>query len=93
MNIEKLTSESANLIMTGAIEYCLKQGLTDAQISALGDRLCEEMKKVVPTALDEALNDAKEAFDSNMTDYASMTFFATMKLAGVNAAKTVLGVE
>jgi hypothetical protein len=51
------------------------------------DSFCESIKAMVKIRLPEALKDAKDAFDANMGACAEQTFIASMRLAGIEAAK------
>lgn len=53
--------------------------------------LADALKHYIKASWDEALKDAKDAMDANMRQVAEMTFAATFRVAGIAAAKRVLG--
>ena len=82
MNIEALGSLAANQVMLAAAEYCHAHNLK-ADPGALAE-CCRAHARL---RLPEALADAKEAVDCGMKQVAVATFVATMRLAGIEAAK------
>jgi hypothetical protein len=90
---EQLTGILANELMTGAADYLQSKGLTygKAQYEQYIDPIMVELKAVAIDAMKTALADAKDAFDAHMDQIAIQTAMATMRLAGINAAKKVVG--
>lgn len=82
MNIEALGSLAANQVMLAASEYCHANNLR-----ADPEALAECCRSHARLRLPEALADAKEAIDCRMEQVAVATFVATMRLAGIEAAK------
>ena len=61
--------------------------LNNHDLSADPDALCECIKSHVKISLPVALADAQQALDVGMKDAAAATFIASMRLAGIEAAK------
>ena len=85
----ELARIAADATMLGAVEYARAKGApvdtTIAQLSALCRQACLD-------ALPGAMRDAKEAFAvPGMEQIGEMTFLASMKLAGIAAAKSLYG--
>lgn len=89
MNTDRLGTVAANATMTGAAEYIRSKNLSSSQVDL--DRLTDECRKAAKAALGQALADAKEALECGMGAAAEATFLASMKLAGIQAAKAVVG--
>ncbi len=87
--IQALASVALRHALSGALAYFRKEGRmpTEAEAPALEAAFKEELDTTLPGALD----DAKEALAANMTDVAVATFAASLRLAGIRAAKRVLG--
>jgi hypothetical protein len=87
--IEKLTRATVDCMKTGAGEYVVAHQIepTEAQLY----RLYTEMADRATAAMEEGLRDFNKAMSANMTQVAVATFAATMKLAGIDAAKAVFG--
>ena len=88
-NMDKLTGIMLDEIMKGAADYATRKGIkmTNEQIT----NTTNQMRKIAIDAMKTALADAKEAFDAHMDQIAIQTAMATMRLAGINAAKAVVG--
>ncbi len=84
-----LADRAVEMAMKSAAEY-IRQNSTlppdQIHYGSAGEILREEVK----AALSEALTDAREALDANMGDVAVHTFAASMRLAGIRAAKRIL---
>jgi hypothetical protein len=86
--MQDLGTFAATLAMQGAAEWLKANDLvrtTDL------DAVCVAIRRHATQAVHEALADAREAFEAGMTNAASATFAATMKLAGIAAAKEIAG--
>lgn len=89
-NIETLGVKAADIMMRGAVEFIRSRGLNPADVDL--DAIVRELRSRSRAAVDEALADAKVALENPAMDkVAEMTFAATMKLAGIEAAKAVIG--
>lgn len=80
---------ATNYAMSAAASYFAAKGrtATEEDAVALGDALADELTAAIP----EALDDVKEALDAHMGEAAVATFAASMRLAGIRAAKKVIG--
>ena len=81
-NMEKLIEVGAVAAMSAAVEY-----LDGHNLKANKDALFECVQSWMKAKLQAALHDAKEAIDANMPKIAEATFLATMRQAGIEAAK------
>jgi hypothetical protein len=81
-SIDALAIRGANAMMEAAADYCRVHHLL-----ADVDVLLASIRRVSAVRSGEALADAKEAFDCNMAQIAVATFLASMRLAGIEAAK------
>ena len=88
--IEQLAVEGADLMMKGAIEFCRSRNLTNEQIMAKADLMVKELKVIGGDAVRGAMKDAKDAIDSGMSGYATATFQASCRLAGIKVAQKIL---
>jgi len=79
---DRLGGVAAEAAMRSAAEYLLHHDLT-AEPSAL----CACLRSWIKIKLDEALRDAKQALEAHMPGAAEATFLASMRLAGIEAAK------
>lgn len=79
MNLAEIATQTA---MQAAVEY-----LRVHNLKANDAALVSCLKAWCKIKLPEALRDAKEAFDCGMHQVGQATFLATMKLAGIEAAK------
>lgn len=86
--VDSFGTMAADLIMRGAIESLGSRARTLS--SAQLDALVVAMRAEARTSLDGALADAKAALDCGMRQAAEATFAASMKLAGIRAAKAAL---
>ena len=88
-SVDSLGSQAANVAMKGAAEYLRTKGQkpNDAQI----DAIVEALRRHTKNAVSSALADAKAAVEAGMGGFANATFFASMKLAGIAAAKEIVG--
>ena len=84
--VDALGTKAAEYAMLGAAEYINQKGLRG---SVDVDALIAALKRTAPAAADQALLDAREAFECGMTQVAMATFAATMKLVGIKAAQEV----
>ena len=84
---DRIVSTAATIAMKAAVDYCARNGveLTPDRINALVDAL----RRHVKAAFDEAIQGAREAIEARMDVIASATFAASMRLAGIDAAKEV----
>ena len=81
--INKLGTIAAETAMQAAAEYIKANGLkvVDYEVA------CEALRYYTKSRLGQALEDAKQAIDCGMVDAATMTFKASMAMAGIEAAK------
>jgi hypothetical protein len=84
-NIDKLGTIAANAAMESAAAYLAKWGMTKIDYRAA----TEIIRRHVRAALDKAFDEAGEAFACGMDEIASATFLASMRLAGIAAAKEI----
>ena len=75
--------------INGAAKYIATRGLTDRVAADSGHRLVAAVVLAVADAIDEAAADAEAAIDAGMDDIAEVTFLASMRIAGIRAAKSV----
>jgi hypothetical protein len=89
--ISQLSNKIAETAMKGACEYVRSKGL-DIR-ATFGDcaRISNILRRRMPTAIDQAQADSKLAYEAGMKDIAVVTYMATIKLAGIAAAKELLG--
>lgn len=80
--MEKLIDKAFGFVVNGARAY-----LDVHNLKADDKVLCECIKSWMKINLKGALDDAREAFDCGMSDIAIASFAASMKLAGIEAAK------
>jgi hypothetical protein len=78
----ELVDAACIIAARGASEYLKAHNLV-----AERDALARCLKSWVKAKWQEAMNDAKEALDCGMGQYAERTFAATMMQAGIEAAK------
>ena len=81
-DIETLGERTIEVATQAAMRYLETHNLT-----ADPDALASCLTSWVRAKLPEALRDAKEALDAGLTEYAELTYNATIVLAGIEAAK------
>ena len=81
--LDRFASASANHAMTAAAEYIRQHGLAVSDYEAA----CVVLRREVKAVLNEALDYAKAAMEAGMGAMAEATFIASMRLAGIAAAK------
>jgi len=81
-NIETLGERTVEIATQAAMRY-----LETHNLAADPDALASCLSSWVRTKLPEALSDAKEALEAGLTEYAELTYNATIVLAGIEAAK------
>ena len=81
-DIETLGERILRIATQAATRY-----LETHTLSADPDALASCLASWVRAKLPEALRDAKEALDAGLTEYAKLTYNATIVLAGIEAAK------
>jgi hypothetical protein len=84
--LDTLATTAAEIAMRGFADYiadCISQGFEVVDYEAA----CEILKRHVKERLPEALDDAKEAFDAHMDTIGCETFAASLRRAGIDAAK------
>ena len=80
--IETLGERTFEIATQAAMQYLEAHNLmTDP------DALASCLSSWVRAKLPEALRDAKDALDAGLTEYAELTYNATIVLAGIEAAK------
>jgi len=77
---------AAQTAMRAAAEWW-NRNVSSVSASDAADRLVPAIRRHTKDALTQALADAKEALDAGMGSAAQATFLATMRLAGINAAR------
>ena len=80
-----LGSRAAEAAMRGAAEYLRLHKVTITDWDTATRIVAERTRDAIP----EALADAKVAFDCGMIEAATLTFLASMRLAGIAAAKEI----
>lgn len=80
--LDKLIETGWEIASKAAYDY-----LVQHKLEATPEALTACLRSWVKIKLIEALKDAKEAFGSNMGQWAEATFRASMVLAGIEAAK------
>lgn len=86
--MKDLVDIAASAMLEGAAAYMRANG-RDPRAHA--DALTTSVREIAATALTAALNDARDAINIGMVDVGVATFVASMRLAGIAAAKRVLG--
>ena len=81
---DTLGARAGTYVMDGAREYLRSHNLTIHNYATAA----ESLKAAARVALPEAIADAKAALDAHMPDIATATFAATLRLAGIDAAKS-----
>ena len=87
---EVLGEAMAEEMMFGAIQY-MKTKNFDMHDETKFNAILNAIRAGARSAMDEAFTDAKAAFDAHMDQIGTQTAMATMRLAGIRAAKSVLG--
>ena len=82
--IDTLVTAAADIAMRAAADYILQNGLRD---SVDLDALVANLRAAMKVSLNEALDDARAAFECNMAQAAEATFRSSMVLVGIQAAK------
>lgn len=77
-----LGTVAADVAMKSAVEYMSVHNL-EADLDALTECIRFWCKSKLP----QAIKDASDAYEANMPKIAEATFIATMRLAGIEAAK------
>ncbi len=85
--IDQLASSAANYAMQAAALYLRQVEYTISDYDAVIAVLRRHVKEALPAALD----DVREALAAHTTQVAMETFFASMRLAGIAAAKEISG--
>jgi hypothetical protein len=80
--LDRLAHTAAQIAMQAAADYIRAHNLTPDL-----DRLVEALRRAVKLRLFEAMDDARAALDAHMDALAEATFAASMRLAGIEAAK------
>lgn len=80
--IDRIAELAADTAMRAAVQY-----IRQHQLKYNIGRLVECLRAHVKKHMNEALDDAKQALDANMTGAALQTFQASMVLAGIDATK------
>lgn len=89
-NLETLGTKAAEVMMRGAVHFIRARGIATADVDI--DALVRELRARSAAAVDEAMRDAKAALAvPGMERIAEATFATTMQLAGIQAAKAVIG--
>lgn len=86
--LDEFAVRAAESSMRGAVEFLAPVGTprptwSHDEVESLLVLIREETKKALPAAL----KDAREAMESGMGGFATATFTASMRLAGIAAAK------
>ena len=81
-DIETLGERTFEIATQAAMQY-----LETHNLSADPDALAPCLASWVRAKLPEAMRGAKEALDAGLTEYAELTYEATIVLAGIEAAK------
>lgn len=81
-DIETLGGRTLQIAAQAAMGYLETHNLT-----ATPDALASCLASWVRAKLPEALRDAKAAIDAGLSEYAELTYKATIMLAGIEAAK------
>lgn len=89
-SIDALGTKAANLTAYGFRDYVHAHGIT-VTVADL-DRAVVLLRTHCKAALFTALDDARDALSTGMDKVAEATFAATMRLAGIKAAKELVGV-
>lgn len=80
--------QAAALMMRGATDYLHARMVTPCD--ELLDLLVVELRAGTAAAVEESLKDAKACMEANMPLYIGPNFSATMRLAGIDAAKRAI---
>ncbi len=89
MTIERLGTVAAEVAMKAAVAYVHSEQVVVTE--AIITDLLEALRVTVKEAVGPALDDAREAFEAGMPQVAEATFVASMRIAGIKAAKLVIG--
>lgn len=87
-NLDTLGSRAADAAMRSAIEALVPTGARPTWTDAQVDGLLAAIRSELSVSLDGALADARQAFECGMGGFATATFMASMRLAGIRAAKS-----
>jgi len=81
-DIETLGERTVEIATEAAMQY-----LETHNLAADPDALASCLSSWVRAKLPDGLSDAKEALEAGLTEYAELTYRATIVLAGIEAAK------
>ena len=84
---EALAQVAHDYATAGAADYFRARGHTPTDFDAVTAALADHVRG----SIDEAMADARDAFAVGMTDVGCQLFATTMRLAGIRAAKEVMG--
>ena len=82
----------AREMMLSAVRWAEVEGRTE-EMSLRADEVCEAMRRLTGRAISEGMADAKAAADAGMMAVAQATLLASVRLAGIAAAKSVMNAE
>lgn len=86
----ELATRAAQLAMSAAVRFAIANGKNPLSV-APESHWCDEIRAAVKNEFPTAMKDAGDAIAAGMGDVASETFAASMRLAGIKAARKVLG--
>lgn len=84
---DALANRAGEIAMRAAADY-IRRTAPGANIDH--DYAADRIRFHCSEAFPQALNDAKEAIEANMADVAVQTFAASIRLAGINAAREII---
>ena len=86
-DLDRFAQEAVKVMMNAAVDWCHVHGNrpTDEQI----DRLDSALRERTDAAIAEGLRDAREAHEAGMVQVVPATFLASMRTAGIEAARAV----
>lgn len=87
--IERLGTKAADLAAFACFDWLLANGWTRTEMRERVAEISGAVRSTAPKAALAALDDAREALDCRMPEAAEATFRASMRLAGIEAAKLV----
>ena len=86
--IDQFAQHAADIVMRSGIEFIAANHADLVPQMTADDSMVVALREAVRGSLDSALADAREAMECGMTKVAEATFSASLRLAGIEAAKS-----
>lgn len=87
---EAFARKAVQIAMSAAVRYAIAKGHNPAAV-ADEKKWNDSVADAVKVQLPEAIQDAADAIACNMNQWAEVTFAASIRLAGISAAKKLIG--